>query len=97
MFHVELRVPSTTLLKARDPEPPNPRVVAKWTDIDFNRELERCAAINRAYAELLEQCIHPALRCILGCERLNDLLEQCGTDAIIRISLERPPAMAKTA
>lgn len=90
LFHVDLLVESRALLRARDPEPPNPAVVAKWKDADYEKELRRCDRSIHAFERLLAQSITPALRCILNAEKLNEMLEQCGGNAIIRISLEKP-------
>ena len=95
LFHVEVKVPSVALLKARDPEPPQPRVVSKWTDADYREELRRIDRGEKAYSELLQQYIHPALRCILGARDLNDMLERCGDNAVIRISLELPRVLSE--
>lgn len=96
LFHVELIVDSKLLLRARQPEPPQPRVIQHWTDADWAKEVSRCDQSDAAQKQLERESILPALACILNCEKLNELLEQCGDTAIIRISLEKPVTQSET-
>lgn len=90
LFHVELIVDSKLLLCARHPEPPQSSVIEHWTEADFKKEASRFDRVESSRRQLERESIRPAIACILNCEGLNELLEQCGDTAIIRISLEKP-------
>lgn len=94
LFHVELRIESRLLLQARPPEAPHPDVMTHWTEADFEKEVIRCDRATGARQQLDRDYIRHAVSCILGCEKLNELLAQCGDMAIIRISLEHPQVQA---
>jgi hypothetical protein len=89
LYHVDLLVDRLALVRARDPEPPNPDAIAAWSDQDFAREVARCERSHEGFDHLMDSWMKPALRCILNTEKLDEMLEKCGEKVILRVSLER--------